>query len=308
MKPIRFAPSHAVSAALAALCIPLAMLCTISPARAADATVNQALAAAASATVRVNNVAGAIHVQGWNQNRVQVTGTLSGQATLDFHGGGNNVEVRVVYPNYGGGNSQADLTVQVPAASRLIVNTVSAGIDADGLNGSGHLESVSGDVTLNSRDTDAELKSVSGDVTVTGSAKGAHVSGRSVSGDVRISGIDGNVDAGSISGAVNVSGSRIDRAKLNSTSGNVNFTAALAPSGNYDFNSTSGNLTLSFSAKPDARFDIYTFSGDIDNNFGPKAQRTSEYGPGRELHFSSGAGGAQVSAHTLSGNITLRSP
>ncbi|MGH8377990.1 MAG: DUF4097 family beta strand repeat-containing protein, partial [Gammaproteobacteria bacterium] len=149
---------------------------------------------------------------------------------------------------------------------------------------------------------------VSGEVGITGSAPGAHVLGHSISGDVKISGVDGDVQAESISGTVKLFQSRLDRARLNSTSGNVDFSAALAKSGSYSFNSTSGNLSLSFPKAPDARFDIYSFSGDIDNNFGPKPQRTSEYGPGVELHFTSGKGDAQVTAHTLSGNITLHAP
>lgn len=271
-----------------------------------DGSVNETLNAAPNATVRVDNVAGSITVRGWNNSRIQVVGTVRGGVTLDFHNAGDHVEIKAMYPENSHSNAEANLTIQVPMASRLSVNTVSANINAGGLNGDARLESVSGDVKLDSRDANIAGKSVSGDVTITGSAKGAHVSGHSISGDIRINGVDGDVDAGSISGTVHVSASRLDRARLNSTSGNVDFSADLVNGGNYDFNSTSGNLTLTFPQKPDARFDITSFSGDIDNNFGPQAQRTSEYGPGRELHFTSGTGSAQVTARTLSGNITLR--
>lgn len=276
----------------------------------AGPAVNQTLKAAPNASVRINNVAGSITVQGWNNNRVQVTGTLTGGVTLDFHGSGNYLEVRAVYPNHSGNHVEANLTIHVPIASRLTVNTVSADIEASSLsNGRAHLESVSGDIKLDSRDRDIEAKSVSGDVSITGSAAGAQILGHSISGEVKISGVDGDLQAESISGTVHVSGNnRMDHARLTTTSGNVDFSAALAKSGNYSFNSTSGNLSLTFPKTPDARFDIYTFSGDIDNNFGPKAQRTSKYGPGKELHFVSGAGDAQVTAHTLSGNITLQVP
>lgn len=270
--------------------------------------VNQTLNAAANASVRVDNVAGSVTVRGWDKNQVQVTGTVSGGVQLDLHGSAGDIEVRAVYPQDSENNASAQLVIQIPAASRLSVGTVSADIQANGLTRSAQLNSVSGNVRLDSGAANISGKSVSGDVTISGSAKGAHVSAHSISGDVHINGVDGDVDAGSISGTVQISASRLDRAKLNSTSGNINFSAGLEKSGNYDFNSTSGNLTLTFPRTPDARFDINSFSGDIDNNFGPKAQRTSEYGPGRELHFTSGSGSAQVTAHTLSGNITLRQP
>ncbi|MGH8313062.1 MAG: DUF4097 family beta strand repeat-containing protein, partial [Gammaproteobacteria bacterium] len=252
--------------------------------------------------------AGSITVQGWNNNQLRVTGTLTDGVTLDIHGSADDLEIRAVYPNDSRNHAEADLTIQVPAASRLWVNTVSADIGASGLSGRAQLESVSGDVTLDSRANDIAAKSVSGEVGITGSAPEAHVFGHSISGDVKISSVDGDVQAESISGTVKLFQSRVDRVRLNSTSGNVDFSAALAKSGSYSFNSTSGNLSLAFPKAPDARFDIYSFSGDISNNFGPRAQRTSEFGPGMELHFTSGKGDAQVTAHTLSGNITLHAP
>lgn len=294
-----------------AVCLFVAMMLVANSAYAQTASgdnVNETRSATAHATVRVNNIAGSVHLLGWHNNQVQVTGTLTGDVTLDFHGSGDYLEIRAVYPNNSHNNAEADLTVRVPEAGRVTVNTVSADINAKALNGSAQLESVSGNVTLDSHDRDIAVKSVSGAVTVSGSAPGAHVLGHSISGDVKISGVDGDVQAESISGTVKVFQSRLDRARLNSTSGNVAFSTALAKSGSYSFNSTSGNLSLSFPGKPDARFDIYSFSGDIDSNFGPKPQHTSEYGPGMELHFVSGAGDAQVTAHTLSGNITLQVP
>ena len=309
MKRIMLVLAYSLVSFTAAVCLFTAMILVANSAYANPAgNVNQSRSATANASVRVNNIAGSITVQGWSNNQVQVTGTLSDDVTLDFHGSADDLEVRVVYPQNSHNHAEADLTIRVPAGSRLSVNTVSADVKASGLSGRVQLESVSGDVTLDSRDSDISARSVSGDVTVTGSASGAHILGHSVSGDVKIGSVDGDVQAESISGIVKVFNSSISRTRLNSTSGNVEFSAALAKSGSYTFNSTSGNLSLTFPGTPNARFDLYTFSGDIDNNFGPKAQHTSEYGPGMELHFTNGSGSAQVTAHTLSGNITLHVP
>ncbi|MGH8282787.1 MAG: DUF4097 family beta strand repeat-containing protein [Gammaproteobacteria bacterium] len=312
MKRILLVTTYSLLMFIASIALFLAMMFTANSAYAypasGDTQINHTLNAALNGTVRVNNVAGSVKVRGWVKNQVQVTGILTGDVTLDFHGSGNGVEIRAVYPENSHNNAEADLTIQIPVASRLTVNTVSADIGSHGLSGSAQLESVSGNVTLDSHDSDIGAKSVSGGVTINGSTSGAHISGHSISGDVKISGVDGDVQAGSISGTVRVSQSRLDRARLNSTSGNVDFSATLAKSGNYSFNSTSGNLSLTFPKTPDARFDISSFSGSIDNNFGPKPQRTSEYGPGVELHFVSGHGDAQVNAKTLSGNISLHAP
>jgi DUF4097 and DUF4098 domain-containing protein YvlB len=276
---------------------------------ATDQSINQTLAVKPDGSILVKNVAGTVKVRGWGKNQAQVTGTLTGGTTLDFHGVGDGAEIRVEYPQNERNNAQADLVIFIPASSRLSVNTVSADIEARDLTGSVQLESISGSIKLDSRSADISAKSVSGEVGVNGSAAGAHVAAHSVSGDVKVSHIYGDLQAESVSSTVKVYGqSRLSWAKISSTSGNVDFVAELTKGGSYTFNSISGNVALSFLEKPDARFDISSFSGDINNEFGPKAQRTSEYGPGEELHFVSGNGSAQVNARTLSGNITLKAP
>jgi DUF4097 and DUF4098 domain-containing protein YvlB len=273
-----------------------------------DQTLNTTLPVKSDGSIWVNNVAGSVKIKGWAKQQIQVTGTLVDGVTLDFHKASDGAEIRVVYPENESNHAEADLIINVPIACRLSVNTVSANIDASGLNGAAQLESVSGDVTIKSNDSDISAKSVSGEVNVLGSTNDAHVKAHSISGDVKVDGVGGDLQAESVSGTTKVVRSRLNRAQMGSTSGNVDFTGALQKDGSYTFNSISGNLTLQFLAVPDARFDISSFSGDIDNSFGPKAQHTSEYGPGMELHFVSGKGNAQVNARTLSGNITLRTP
>lgn len=274
-------------------------------------SIDQTRAAKADGTVWVHNLAGSVKIQGSDKNEVHVTGTLgAGTVRLDITDNNGGIDIRVVLPEHSDEDVEgSDLVISVPKASRLSVDTVSADIEAKQLTGTARLKSVSGDVKLDSSDSDITASSVSGDVEVTGSAANAHIDVHGISDDVKVSGVDGDLQAESISGTVRVFGkNRLTRAQLHSTSGNVDFAAELTKGGNYTFSSTSGNVRLSFATAPDARFDISSFSGDIDNSFGPKPQRTSEYGPGEELHFTSGAGSAQVNARTLSGNITIGAP
>lgn len=272
--------------------------------------INETRSAKANGSVAISNVAGSVKVQGWNKDEIHVGGTLGrGTERLDIMTSGDGYSIRVILPRDSDDNVEgSDLVISIPISSRLAVNTVSAGIDADGLNGTAQLVSVSGNVTLKSNDSDIAARSVSGEVNILGSTNDAHVRAHSVSGDVKIDGVGGDLQAESVSGTAKVINSHLSRTQLSSTSGNVDFTGALLKDGSYSFNSISGNLTLMFLVTPDARFDISSFSGDINNAFGPKAQRTSEYAPGEELHFVSGNGSAQVNARTLSGNISLRKP
>jgi DUF4097 and DUF4098 domain-containing protein YvlB len=287
------------------------MTLTASSAYAADTgtAINETRPAKADGTIWVHNLAGSVKIQGWDKNEVHVSGTLgAGSKRLDITNDDGGVDIRVVLPEHSDQDVDgSDLVIQVPKSSRITVGTVSADIEVTQVNGTANLKSVSGDVKLDSRDSDISASSVSGNVDITGSASNAHINAHGISNEVRVSSVDGDLQAESISGTVKVFGkNRLTRAQLNSTSGNVEFAAELTKGGSYTFNSTSGNVEVSFPKTPDARFDISTFSGNIDNGFGPKPQRVSEYGPGEELHFTSGAGSAQVNARTLSGNIDLR--
>jgi hypothetical protein len=68
----------------------------------------------------------------------------------------------------------------------------------------------------------------------------------------------------------------------------------------------SGKIELAVASDINADFHIETYSGSIDNEIGPPPRKTDEYGPGRELRFTAGAGGARVSVESFSGSVKLR--
>ena len=273
-------------------------------------SVNETRNAKPDAEIRIDNLAGTLHIKAWDKNQVSVSGTLgSGVERLDVTGEGSDIEIRVVLPHHSGRGeeeSSADLDIYVPAGSRVEVSTVSADVEVQGLTGQAQMGTVSGNVILDTSAARIEAKSTSGDVTVTGSAKGAHVTANSISGTVRVMRVDGSLDAESVSGDVKVGDSSLTNVQMSSTSGNLTFQGALQKGGDYEFNNVSGDMTLAVGSSPSAHFDISSFSGDIDNSFGPKPTRVSKYSPGVELHFTNGSGNAQFSARTLSGDVHLQ--
>ena len=46
-------------------------------------------------------------------------------------------------------------------------------------------------------------------------------------------------------------------------------------------------------------------SGDIDDDFGHKARRSHEHGPGKELSFTQGDGGAHIDISIFSGEVRI---
>lgn len=276
----------------------------------AGTLIDKTVAASANGRVVVSSVAGSIKITAWNRDEIHVSGTLSRDAErLAVEKTGTGVSIRVVLPRVTSGNIEgSQLVIQLPAASQLEVHTVSADIDAGGLDGSPvRLESVSGNVALVSKSANIYANSISGDVGVTGSAPEAKIEAHSISGKVRIEQVNGNLRASTTSGGIQLAGENsLQGAKLDTTSGDIRFAAALGAGGDYEFHAVSGNVALSLPAVPSATFDVSSFSGGIDTNFGPKPRRTSEFTPGKEWHYQGGSGKADVRIRTLSGDILIR--
>jgi DUF4097 and DUF4098 domain-containing protein YvlB len=274
----------------------------------AGTPVDKTVAATPNGHVQVSSVAGSIKVTAWNRNEVHIGGTLSRNAErLAVESTSGGVSIRVVLPRHASGNMEgSQLVIQVPAASELEVHTVSADIDAGGLQGSVRLESVSGNVGLASSSPNIYANTISGDVHVTGSAPGAQIDAHSISGKVLIENVNGSLRAGSTSGDIELTAQNsLQTAKLDTTSGDVRFAAALGADGDYEFHSVSGNVVLSLPKVPAGTFDVSSFSGDIDTNFGPQPKRSSEFGPGKEWHYQSGSGKADIRVRTLSGDVRI---
>lgn len=274
----------------------------------AGTPLDKIVAAAANGRVQISSVAGSIKITAWNRDQIHVGGTLSRDAErLDVEKTSGGVSIRVVLPQHTSGNMEGShLDIQLPAASQVEVRTVSADIAAGGLAGPVRLESVSGNVALASRSANIYANTISGDVSVTGSAPGATIDAHSISGKVGIEKVTGNLRAGTTSGAIQLTGDNsLQGAKLDTTSGDIRFAAALGSAGDYEFHSVSGNVVLSLPKIPAATFDVASFSGDIDTDFGPKPQRTSEFAPGKEWRYRSGSGNADIRIRTLSGDIRI---
>ena len=125
------------------------------------------------------------------------------------------------------------------------------------------------------------------------------------SGDVTITNVAGEAKAESVSGDVTIEGSKLDRADLETVSGDVVFESELRRGGRLHAEAVSGEIGLEFAGTIEGRFEIDTHNGDIENCFGPEPKRKSKYTPGETLHFQEGDGDARVTASTVNGDIGI---
>ncbi|MGH8216950.1 MAG: DUF4097 family beta strand repeat-containing protein [Steroidobacteraceae bacterium] len=282
-------------------------------------TVQQQVAASPHGEVDVSNVAGQIEITGWDKPQVAVSADLGNDSQhLEVRSdtGRTSIQIRrdfVHWSSLGG----ARLEVHVPRGSEINVSGVSAEIRSRGVIGAQHLQSVSGGIDAELGSGNNEVKSVSGTIRLqggggrgggSGSGSGSgfgslHVT--SVSGEVSVKNVAGDLEARTISGRLDAQLASTRSVRLHTTSGEIELTARLDRGGTIEAGTVSGSARIAATAAAGFQYEAQTFSGDLDDCFGQRAERTGEYGPGRRLDGTRGAGDARVRITSLSGDISL---
>ena len=271
----------------------------------ADRTVDETRPLAADGRVEISNISGEIKVTGWSGDGVSITGTLEdGVKELDISSGGSRLSIEVDLERRTRNNGSAYLTIKVPVTAGVEIETVSANISVDGVLGELDLESVSGQVEVSGETRSLEAASVSGDVIATSTAGSSEL--ESVSGDIIVRHATGRLEASVVSGNIEIEGGALDSFDGETVSGSIFCAARPTDRGRFSMETMSGRIEMVVSPDISADFYIETFSGSIRNDIGPSPKRTDEYGPGKELRFTAGAGDARISIESFSGSVKLR--
>lgn len=262
--------------------------------------------------VQVSTVSGLVSIDAWDRDEVQVTGTLGDEVErldVETDRERRHTLIKVVAKQtsgrHHGDDIDAELSIRVPAGSRLDVNTVSADVSVNGVRGEQRLQTVSGEISSDIAAEDVEAKSVSGSVVLRGEGKPAVVTVTTVSGDAQVLRAAGELTANSVSGTLNLEVDQITRARVRTTSGDLELSGSLTRGARVDVETISGEINLDFKGTLNAEFEVESFSGGIDTCFGEKAQATNKHGPGSELNLKMGDGSARVRVQSLSGEIRV---
>jgi Toastrack DUF4097 len=270
-------------------------------------TVQKQVAAEPHGAVDVNNVAGRIEITGWDQPQVAVTADLeSDSQQLEVKSEAGRTSIRITHGSgewFGGGGVQ--LEVHVPRGSEVNVSAVSADITSRGVAGAQNLHSVSGGIDAELGSGNNEVKTVSGAIHLKGGGGSGSLHATSVSGEVGVTNLAGDLEATTISGELDAQLASTRWVRLQTTSGEIKLNARLDRSGTIETETVSGEQRISATAAGGYQYEVSTFSGDIDDCFGQRAERTSQYAPGRRLDGTHGGGDGHVRIRSLSGDISL---
>ena len=277
----------------------------------AQTTVDDTHSAAAHGIVSIRNMSGSVHVTGWSQKEVRVKGTLGPRVEkLTFEREEDRTRIEVDVPNHAmngkthGKNIEAQLEISVPEGSTVRVDGVNIEIAVEGVNGELELQSVNGGITVSGQPDEVEASTVNGSITMNTGSRKTRL--EAVNGTIEVTGGKGELEAACVNGHIEVREGAFDEAKCSTVSGETIWKAELASRGSLTLETHSGSITLELPRSTSAEFDVSTFSGKINNGLGPEARRSSEYGPGYELHFELGSGASKIDIASFSGDINIR--
>lgn len=148
-----------------------------------------------------------------------------------------------VFRNFGSGGPKAEVSVAVPRGIALNLGVVNAGALVSGLANDAKLNTVSGDIIVDTHTGDLSVNTVSGDVQIrelTGS-----INANSVSGDVAVTGSVRRITIDTVSGAIWADATgNINTINLNTVAGNSTIRLAETLPANYVMRSMSGRVMV----------------------------------------------------------------
>lgn len=270
----------------------------------AEQSVDESWDINSDASIFIENVAGKIEVEGWDQNRARLTGRL-GDSVDELEIEASDSRLKINVDNRRSRNvDSTELMLMVPRGASVSASGVSADIYVSALdNDKLTANSVSGDVIVDIESDRISIESVSGDVTFNGRTQ--RISAESVSGDLDLSGISGEITATTVSGDMELQAGLIDNGRLETVSGDLTFTGELKGNAKLTAESMSGDVEMYLPAGQSGMFRAESFSGRIYSDFGSVDH--AKHGPGSHLKYTAGNGDAEIRVESFSGNIKLKS-
>src|SRR5688572_14331504 len=218
---------------------------------------------------------------------------------------GGNVEVRTEQPRRGNAVSSVEYTVAVPRGASVVLQTVSGDVRVTNVGGELRAQSVGGSITAASVRRVRELRSVSGTIDLS-DAESDELTAHTLGGDVLVRNLKGRVlDLQTVTGDARLTGVEVDRARLESMAGDLDYSGRLTRSGRYDVQTHSGDIRLSPSGNPGFDLQATSFSGALRSEYTLKAQQGDSRAQNQSLHGTFGDASAAVTAQSFSGDILI---
>lgn len=214
---------------------------------------------APGAAIKIHVPTGALVVEGWGRDSVELSGTLAAGETV--FGGGSLTGLKLGAEGTATGGVSR-LRVRVPVGARLVVRSGAADVEVRGVTGSIDVGSAAGDIVVSGDVESVNVESISGSLRVAATA--TSVRARTTKGSLDITGRIAEGQLTSVSGAVSVSGqAMIGRLRIETVDGRVSVRGRLAATGSLDIETFGGPVQVEFPDDQRAALDLRASGGEI---------------------------------------------
>ncbi|HEX7242099.1 MAG TPA: DUF4097 family beta strand repeat-containing protein [Longimicrobiaceae bacterium] len=292
------------SARSAAFALALALLPAAAGPGEAQEVVSWRADASRDGTVTVRAGNGRVRVVGWGRDEVVALSRdtrdpdeRKGRGPVRITSGRGETRVRI--------SGHEPVEVRVPSGSRVDVATATGDVEVTGVTGAVDLESTTGDFRITGNPRMVSAEGLSGRFELKGSTASLRV--KTMSGDILVPRAVGFVELVTVTGDIDVTSRGVRRGTLRSTAGRTRFAGSVPRDGSLRFETSSGEIDLRLPRDVAADFELTSLGGgEILSELGPEPRRSGNGSEVEVLRFSSGSGGAEITARTVSGSIRLR--
>jgi hypothetical protein len=261
--------------------------------------------------VTVEGFNGSIEVSGWDQDKVDISGTkyaptpeLLESLKIDIDSRGDAVHVRAIRPSSTRGNMGVKFAIKVPRRAQLERVVSSNGnvrlLDAEGAakvrtsNGSVRAQNLKGALDAQTSNGTIEVLQLAGNATL-----------RTSNGRVRAEDVRGGIEAVTSNGSINVKLEKMDAGRnirLETSNGGVDLTLPRDLRSNVRVTTSNSGITLHAPSGLNARVSARTTHGSATTDL--EVKREGDSGKSR-LEGTIGSGGSTIDLQTTNGSIRL---
>jgi len=263
--------------------------------------------------VMVETFNGRVEISGWDDNKVDVSGTKYGSSEhlrdavkIETHNSDSLIEVRAIRPSTSTGNSGARLTIHVPKSAVIERVTSSNGaIQLSRVSSVTHLKTSNGAIRVADASGDLDARTSNGQIELerfTG-----NVALRSSNGRIRAEALTGKVDAETSNSSINVrlANSPAAPIRLVSSNGAIDLAMDNAPQNDIRAETRNGSITLRLPANTAAHINADTSNSNISSEFEVLAKVRDDRERKDHLNGAIGNGGPTIDLSTRNGHIRL---
>lgn len=266
--------------------------------------IRQTVAADPAGAVRIHNLAGRVTVSGWDRDSIAVEGTVPNAGDA-FHLGVHGAAAKLgVWGPEDGSVGEAELSVRVPAGSRVWIKTSSANVVVRDVRGGVDVASVSGSIDVRGSPAEAYLETLGG--TIVAEVATRMLRARTAGGDIEVRGYVDDAQAYTVSGRISIMNKQVGRGRFESVDGGIRYRGGVARGSSVEFITHDGDIDAFFPPSLDAEIRISSYQGSVENTLGGTLAPVAGRMAGRDTSMVLGDGGAEVVFRTFRGTVRLQ--